>query len=185
MSSAAIDGLNNEMYQVEIRERGGLFYLICKTFNIIESDSSLDLAYAKLVAKRKKISQELASLGVDIGSSDYGYDRAHRTTALQRWTQISIIFMCLGLPLGLLAGTAVFASKASNILMATKNNLKNKVIAVVNNPAELTLLLNKVTEKLDNVTPERREELRLALHKIVVFMKPLVSELQELSNTKN
>jgi len=181
MSIAAADGFDLEAYPIEVRERSGLFYLICKTFNIVESDASIDQAYNKLVVKRKQILQELSSFGIDFSNSNSINLNSGRTSTLQKWMQISIIFMCLGLPIGLLAGTALLASKASGIITAAKSNIQNKVLAVFNNPAQLTLMLNKITEKLENVTPERREELQLEMRKIVTFMKPLVSELQQLS----
>lgn len=181
--SNAIDAVIDEfMYPLEVRERNGLFYVICKTFNIIEADTSIDNAYSKVVLKRHKISEELASFGVDITAVKQNTDASARTTNLEKWMQVSVIFMCLCVPICILICTLLLASKASVMMATAKNNIKHQVNSVINNPGQLTTLLNNVAEKLDSATPERREEIKLTLRRIVKFMKPYKEELHELTN---
>ncbi len=184
MIDATREELDFGIYPVEIRERSGLFYLICRTFNIVESADTIDQAYIKLAAKRKQAFQDLSSFGVDITSGSEKYSKKIHQSTLQKWMQISVIFMCLGMPIGLLSAMVLVTSKASGIVASVKNNMKSKVSSVINNPAQLTALLNEIVIKLDNVTPERRDELLLSIRKIVLFAKPYVSELQELSDSR-
>jgi hypothetical protein len=180
MSSATANGFDVQVYPFEIRERNGLFYLICKTFNVIEADASIDQAYSKLVNKRKQITEELSSFGVDVNVKSSIYDNK-RTSTLEKWMQISIIVMCLGLPICMLIGTMLVASKASTILASAKNSIRHQVSSVINNPGQLTTMLNTVATKLESATPERREELKYSIRKIVTFIKPYAEEFQELS----
>lgn len=181
MSGITTNEFDYSDYPIQVKERGGLVYIICKTFNIVEHDVSLDLAYSKLISKRKEIAQELNSFGVDISLAHKKILSANRIFTLQKCMYMSVIFMCLGMPIALGGSAYIIAKKSTSVIASTKASIKSQLSSVLNNPGQLVATLNIVADKIDAVTPERREEMLIAIKKIVAFSKPYANELKELS----
>ncbi len=172
-------------YPIDIRERDGLYYLMCKKLGITESDISLDKAYEKLNSKRAEIAAQLGALGITLEKITTAVkpDNIRKPGSMLAKYFLVIALICV--PIAIVKVYFVVASKFDHMVVSVQNKIKLSVKNALSDPAQMVVMLNKVAISLDQITPERKEEIQSILRSIVESLKPFTDELKPLYDTNN
>ncbi len=165
-------------YPIEIREHNKIFYAFCNKFNLISEVGTIVEACNKLFESRKNTLNQLNSLGIDINTSSSNID----------FKQILIytaLISSLMMPLAIISGGIYIMRKSSNIINILENKIKNTASHIVSDPRHVTENLNKVITTLENITPERKQEIQQMAKRLALFMQPIVAEVNEIDFSKN
>lgn len=176
-AQASLDNKKITKDPIEIVEHNGMFYVLCNTLGILEADTSLEKAYAKLNAKRLEMPQLLELFGHKASRIKLTHEKKSDVSTLVKY--VLIVVLCF-VPVGFIAGYGYVTNKVTAIIAKVQNNFKQRLARTLGDPSQVVVALNHVSKTLDKVTPERKEEIKLTLRKIVSSLQPYADEIKPL-----
>ncbi len=159
-------------YDVVIRKRGDVFVLHLPELLFIEEDESLENAYKKIELKKEKYFQEMIESGyqdlIKVPKPEKVAPSIHENFYVKR---ISLFLIQLFVILLLFGILFQFVS-----IELEKQRVKfEKNLSSIKGIGHISHL---IVDKLDTMSEEKKEELRLRLRKIILHTKPFLDEFK-------
>jgi len=192
-------------YKTIVKKENGHFFMICESLNLVSESADLVKAYDELQSMRSAFLERCKKVGITPPQSGV---LSNETKGLglssdERALQSGEVFKMSNTPLNSSSNNFSFFIKTLIVVgivfvplsfvispvIKTVSHLERAVSEtssslnrILTDPNQTSLTIAKFASVLQEITPERREEVRKNLHIIVEELKPFVSEMQSLWN---
>lgn len=166
--------------KVQIRRQGGQYTLVAPRYGIVVRTSDLNTGFNELDTRATDVRNDLIAEGVDLDQQMPVSDREDRwlgivvpiiATVLAPWLAIGLLlFIVLTPVVNALNGI-------KDVAIAAREASQGNIAQVGRGGANWIIRTGDTVEQL---SPERKTELRGAVHKIVQVLKPLADEVRPL-----
>jgi hypothetical protein len=159
-------------FDLEIRHRNGAYLIIARSYGVAVRSKELEAGLEEAIARVNAVAEIFreANLAVPL-AGEHRLPRGYQAARLADYLPPAVVGGVVLSVFVLLASMPLFNAVAS------LNQIVEQVSRFENVGHNVARMLIRAGNAMDNVPPERKEELRLAVRKIMRGLDPIIEEV--------